>query len=365
MENEGRFDALSTFLIQHSSFASPRAAPPRTKAGKPRTIEQMTKALQRPTFFALSAATIVAICALLLRSQLFARNPDMAAWGVTFDLTLTIPLVYYLAVVRGGHARPITVAPVFVLGVAVAARLLPHGQQAFVQQLRFVAAPLEVVTLALIAQRVLAMRKPGNDDPLARITAACREVFGNSPIATFVAFEVTTLYYGLFTWRKKAPRDGYSVHERSGWGAMVAAFLIVIAGEGVGMHLLVSRWFPRGAWLWTALDLYGALWLIGDYHALRLRRITLDDDALHLRFGLRASATIPYAAIASVEPRRGEWQKRKGTLKVAIADDPRTLIRLREPITIQSIAGIRKTIDTIAILPDGDGFEDALKARLA
>jgi hypothetical protein len=317
--------------------------------------------------FTLTAIGIVVVCATVLRSALFLRNPDLAAWGVTFDLTLTIPFVYYLTVVRPGHARAITLAPVFVIGVAVAARLVPHGQQSFVQQLRFVAAPLELVTLALIARRVMAMRRAGSaaaDDPLTRISAACREIFGGNPLATFVAFELTTLYYGLFTWRKKTPRDGYSVHERSGWGVIVAAFLIVIAAEGLGMHLLVSRWFPRGAWLWTALDLYGALWLLGDYQALRLRRITLGDDALHLRFGLRASATIPYATIAAVEAREGAWEKRKGTLKVAIADDPRTLIRLREPMTIQSIAGIRKTIDTIAILPDDDGFEGELRQRL-
>src|SRR5205823_3050219 len=91
----------------------------------------------------------------------------------------------------------------------------------------------------------------------------------------------------------------------------------------------------------------------------------LDDDALELRYGLRASATIPYGAIEAVEPRVGDWQRRKGTLKVAIADAPRTIIRLREPMTIQSIAGIRKTIDTVAILADDDGFEAALRAKIA
>jgi hypothetical protein len=317
--------------------------------------------------FALMAACIVAVCAVLLRSQPFARNPELVAWGATFDLTLTIPLIYYLVVVRRGYARPITVAAVFVVCVALAARLVPHDQQSFVRQLRFVAVPLELVTIALIVGRILAMRRAAasaSDDPLARIVAACRQILGVSPLATLVAFEVTTLYYGLFAWRKKTPAEGWSVHERSGWGAIVAAFLIVIAGEGTAMHFLVAMWLPRGAWLLTGLDLYGAVWLIGDYHALRLRRITLDEDALQLRYGLRASATIPYAAIAAVEPRVGDWQRRKGTLKVAIADAPRTIIRLREPMTIQSIAGMRKTIDTIAILPDDDGFEAALRAKL-
>lgn len=319
--------------------------------------------------FTLAAAAIVTVCATILHTHLFTRNPEVGAWGVTFDLAITIPLIYYFAVVRTGAAKPITVAPVFVIGVALAARLIPHGQQTFVRDLRWVAAPLEMVTLALVAGRLMAMHRAGtaasDDDPLARITAACREIFGRSPMATFVAFEVTTLYYGLFAWRKKAPREGYSVHERSGWGVIVAAFLLVIAAEGVGMHFLLIRSFPRGAWLWTALDLYGALWLIGDYHALRLRRITLDDDALQLRFGLRATATIPYSAIAAVETQSGPFAKRKETLKVAIVDDPRTIISLREPMTIQYIAGIRKTIDTVAILADDDRFEAALRERVS
>ncbi len=318
--------------------------------------------------FTLAAAAIVTVCATILHTHLFARNPELGAWGVTFDLAISIPLIYYIVIVRTGAARPITIAPVFVIGVALAARLIPLGQQAFVRQLRWIAAPLELVTLALVAGRLMAMHRAGtaaSDDPLARITAACREIFGRSPMATFVAFEVTTLYYGLFAWRKTAPREGYSVHERSGWGVIVAALLLVIAGEGIGMHFLLIRSFPRGAWLWTVLDLYGALWLMGDYQALRLRRITLDDDALQIRFGLRASATIPYSAIAAIEPREGDWEKRKGTLKVAIVDDPRTIIRLREPMTIQFIAGIRKTIDTVAILADDDAFEAALRSRVS
>src|SRR5260370_511245 len=113
-------------------------------------------AIRRPAqLFTLSAIVITTVCWLILRSRLFVLNPDLGAWGVTFDLTLTIPLVYYLLVVRGGHARPITIAPVFVLGVAVAARLVPSGFHDFVRQLRWVAAPLEVVTLALIVMRLV------------------------------------------------------------------------------------------------------------------------------------------------------------------------------------------------------------------
>jgi hypothetical protein len=55
-----------------------------------------------------------------------------------------------------------------------------------------------------------------------------------------------------------------------------------------------------------------------------------------------------------------DW-KRKGVLKLAMIDEPRLLIRLREPVVATGLAGITKTIDTIAALPDDEvGFKSAL-----
>ncbi|HYO79285.1 MAG TPA: hypothetical protein VE010_22665, partial [Thermoanaerobaculia bacterium] len=89
--------------------------------------------------FLLLALPLIATCAVLVRSRLFAANPDVAAWGVTFDLTISVPLLYWFFVVRGGHAKPITLAPVFIAGTFLAALLLPSGQQQFVRHLQFFA----------------------------------------------------------------------------------------------------------------------------------------------------------------------------------------------------------------------------------
>src|SRR5258706_13284671 len=113
-----------------------------------RVSRTSTLRLQPAQLFTLTAIGIVAVCATILRSTLFIRNPDVAAWGVTFDLTLTIPFVYYLTVVRPGHARAITIAPVFVIGVAGAAALVPPGPQGFGQPLRLVAGPAGAATAA-------------------------------------------------------------------------------------------------------------------------------------------------------------------------------------------------------------------------
>lgn len=62
--------------------------------------------------------------------------------------------------------------------------------------------------------------------------------------------------------------------------------------------------------------------------------------------------------IASIEEIRdeSEW-KRRDALKVAILDAPRILVTFREPVVLRGLAGLRKTVNAVALLPDP---EDAL-----
>ncbi len=283
--------------------------------------------------FGMAAAGIAIACVAITRSHAFASNPDVLAWGVTFDLTLTIPLLYWLFVIRSGAARAIAVAPVFAIGAAIAAVILPRGDQQFLHELRFLVAPLEVVTLVLVVR--------------------------SGRASGLIGTELAVLRYAVTGWRARAdvPRNAraFTVHERIGWGSIVAALILVIAAESLAMHVIVQMWSVRFAWILTALELYGVLWLLGDYHALRLRPSYADDDALHIRYGLRWSVDIGFDDIASCQAIASEadW-KRPAVLKVAMLDAPRFLLRLRTPAVAHGLLGLRKTIDAIAIAPDDD-----------
>jgi hypothetical protein len=316
-------------------------------------------------FFLASALLILLTCVAIVRSQAFARNPDVAAWGVTFDLAVSIPLLYWFFVVRSGKARPLTVTPVFLIGTTIAALLIPRAQQDFLHQLgRVFGGAAELLLLIALTRRILAARKAGiaSSDPYARIHFAARTLAGDGRIADFMASEVAMVIYALTGWWKRpeaTPGRTITFHERNGWGAILVCIFVLLAAEGLGMHLLLGLWSAKAAWIWTLLDLWAALWLLGDYHALRLRRSYLDDDALHLRVGLRWSATIPRANIAAIEAIHDESQwKRKDVLKVAILDAPTWLVTLREPAEVSGLAGMTKTISALALLPDQD---DALR----
>jgi hypothetical protein len=301
--------------------------------------------------FALIALTIVIVCTVIVRTS---SHADIAAWGVTFDLTLTIPLVWYFVVVRSGTARPMTLAPVFVVCMMLAALVVPRGQQQFLHDLRYLSAPLEIVTLIFLGRRLAKVRD---------VESATRAMFGHSRAADFVASEVSILWYAVFCWRTKPPEEGFTVHQRNGWGTIAACIVAMIGFESIGMHLLVQQWSVKAAWIVTALDLYGVLWIVGDYHALRLRPTYSAEGILHLRYGLRWNAEIPLAEIESIDDVRGEadW-KRKNVLKMAMLDEPKYLVKLRRPVTVNGLAGIRRTIDAIAVLPDDiEAFDRTLR----
>jgi hypothetical protein len=321
----------------------------------------MRSLARRPSLlFGMSALAIVGLCVAVLRSQAFAANPDLAAWGVTFDLTISIPLLYWFFVVRTGRARALTIAPVFLAGMMLATRLVPGPQQQFVRQLGLVLVPLaELLLIGALVRRVIAARKERSTsaDPYERIAAAAKTLAGEGIIADVITSEIATFYYALFGWRQQPePRErAVTFHQRNGWGTILICIFVLIAAEGLAMHLFLARWSTLVAWGWTALDLWAVLWLLGDYQGLRLRRSWIDDDALHIRYGLRWTLTIPRDLIASIDEIRNESEwKRKDVLKIAILDEPRWLITLREPMTARGMAGLRKEVRALAVLPDRD-----------
>jgi hypothetical protein len=325
-----------------------------------------TTARPRGLQFLASASLVAAICLALVRSRVFAANPDVIGWAVTFDLTLTIPLLYWLFVGRNSSAAALRTATVFGLCCSIAFLIVPRGSQQVLRELRSVAVPVaEVVLIAALVLRVARMRREARGDS---ILAATESILGVNRLSAIVASEVTMLRYALFGWSKPSEREAgaFTVHERSGWGSVLACILVLIVAESFGMHLLIALRYPTLAWIWTAFDAWAILWLLGDYNALRLRPSSIGDGRFHLRYGMRWTAAIDLANIASISRVSSEAEgKSRDVLKVAMLDAPRWLLRLREPVVVRGMAGITKRVTAIAILPDDEAPIEALMASMA
>jgi hypothetical protein len=224
------------------------------------------------------------------------------------------------------------------------------------------------VVLARARRVSRVLRTADAADPVAKIRLACEGIFGEGKLAGFLAAEIAILRYALFSWRetrRHSPEESVTFYRASGWPTVLAVVFLLIAGEGFGAHVLLSRWSLRAAWTFTALDVYSVLWLLGDFQALRLRPATFDGETLRLRFGMRWSAEIEASNILSVTRLApGAFPKAPDTLCFSMLDEPRYAVTFRGPVAFRGIAGLERRIRAVGVLPDDSPAFESLFADL-
>jgi membrane protein YdbS with pleckstrin-like domain len=184
-----------------------------------------------------------------------------------------------------------------------------------------------------------------------------------------LAFEIALCHHAFAGWRAR-PLTGpetFTYHRRVSYGAMMAALMLVMIPETLGLHFLVQRWSPAAAWVLTVLSIYSVLWLLGLYQAVRLRPIRVEEDRLLIRIGLKWRVEVPFEDIAAVEVLRGGTvlPKRKDLLRAVVLGDARYLLTLARPAVAEGPYGIRRRVEKIAFAVDEpQRFEAAVKGRI-
>jgi hypothetical protein len=237
--------------------------------------------------------------------------------------------------------------------------VLPESARAALPALRLLALPAEFATVLFVLWRVRGAMGSlaGELDVVARLERAIGAAVPNPRLAELLAYELGVIYYGLLSWRDRpAPGAGrpFSYHRAGAYGAIVSALLMVSACEIVGTHVVVSRASSTAAWLVTAMGLYGVVWILGDYRAVRLRPFLVGTDGLAIRLGLRWSVWIPRDAIAAIvpPPKPPAAKRAPGHLHAALMVSPQWQIILREPLVARGPYGITKRVTTVALAAD-------------
>jgi hypothetical protein len=143
------------------------------------------------------------------------------------------------------------------------------------------------------------------------------------------------------------------VHRGGGYGAVLAGLLLAAAAEGAGVHLLLVRWSPVAAAVHLALSLYAVLWLLGDWHALRLRPMVVDAGGLTLRTGVRWSVRVPWAEVEALRRLDGPPPpKAPGYLDLSVLGGARYVVDLRRPLRVEGPYGIGRTATRLGFRVD-------------
>lgn len=240
-------------------------------------------------------------------STLLQAYPELAI-GITYDLALTAPFFYFLAI-RKTRIPKFTVAAVFGLGLLSANYLLPDIAQFHVGILAtYVLPAVELAVTGFIglktfkAIRAYGKIKNKSSDLKTVFEEVADEVFGKTFLSKAVAFEMSLLAYAFLPLRKfESAGSAFSYHRLRGTNALFAALIFVFAAEAIVLHFVIIQWSVVGAWLLTLSSVYLVVMLFAQLRAIRKRPIEVFEDSLIIRCGLFCEAEIPFDNIASVE----------------------------------------------------------------
>ncbi|MGE5184640.1 MAG: hypothetical protein ACM31C_21360, partial [Acidobacteriota bacterium] len=177
-------------------------------------------------------------------------------------------------------------------------------------------------------------------------------------VADVIAAETAVVASAITGWRTPARSPGrFTVH--GAWATYIGVFVALTVVETPLVHVvLVAAGATTAAWIASALSIYGALWLVGDLHALRHGGVMVTTEWVDVRVGIRWRARIPRASIARVE--RGRAPDGACDLSILGAE---VVLELTEPVAVRGLFGRRRDACVLAVSADDpDGLVAAIAA---
>lgn len=283
------------------------------------------------------------------------------AYAAAFDVAVTVPVAYYVFVVRSGAQPALTIVPLGVLALLRALYVAPSAAA-----LRPVFGALaELVVIAFLVARVRRSLRGGDarSDVIERVRSVATDMVRVAPVAEVLTSEIAVFLYA-FGWRMKAsvPRDAraFTVHRDTGVVGLFACMAGLGVMEALVVHVLLVRTFPVLAWVLTALSAYGTVWLVAVARSFALRPVLVTNDAVEIRSGLLATLRAPRSSIARVEIVASES---KGDWRVVPASAPNVRVTFASPALLRGMYGITRPVSGVALaVDDPSGFVDALRA---
>ena len=301
---------------------------------------------------------LIGLLILLANSSMFIMEPNASAIGITIDLLLTIPLLYFL-LIRKTKIPKTTVVPFLVLGVLVCSAVLPLENQHYLTLFKTWILP--VVEISILVYAVYSVRKgiasyklnkQGSLDFFTNLKNGCYEILPRR-IAIFFAFEVATFYYGFLYWKKRELRENeFSYHRDSATLSTLFAFIMIIGIETFVFHLLLMMWSPLAAWIFTVLSIYTAIQLFGFLRSMIKRPMAIENNTLHLYYGLMNETHIDLEKISSVELTSSDLEYTKELRKFSFLDSPNVILHLKTQHTMEGLYGFKKNYRSLAIYVD-------------
>jgi hypothetical protein len=187
-------------------------------------------------------------------------------------------------------------------------------------------------------------------------------------LVRLAAAELSLIRLALFRWG--APPDVPAASRAFGYHEHLLPIFAVLLGlqliEILVVHLLVSHWSTKAAWVLFAVSDVGLIYIVGLLKSFRLKPVLLTPEGVHIRTGILIDRFVPYAQIAGLDARlTGAEVKDAGTLNAGLLAWPNLLLRLSDPMPRAGLLRAHAPIVAIAFrLDDPEPFARLLRWRL-
>ena len=297
----------------------------------------------------------------ITKSNIFSANPSLLSTGITFDLLLTVPLVYFL-LIRKTNIQKATVVPFLIVGIIICSLILPTENQYYLNLFKTWMLPiLELSILSFVifnirkAIKRYKLNKTESFDFFTTLKSTCYEILPKAAVIPVVT-EVAVFYYGFVHWKKRKLKDNeFSYHKDSGTVTLLIAIIFIVAIETITLHILLAKWNITVAWVLTFLSIYSGIQIFGFVKSMFKRPISIENNKLFLRYGIMNETTIDLANIDCIEISSKDIELNKETRKLSFfgeLESHNIVIRLKEENTLIGLYGIKRKYKNLALHVD-------------
>lgn len=173
------------------------------------------------------------------------------------------------------------------------------------------------------------------------------------------------MWYALSGWGRTVEElpgvEAFAYHTRQAYPAILGAIMMAVVVETAAVHFLVTLWLGNVAWVLTGLGIYSMVWMVGDYHAARMKPFLATEMGLRLDTGLRWRAHVSWEEILSIH----DDAPTEPSMPLTLLGKPDFWIECRDAVPVAGPFGIKRTVRFLGVgADDPASFRSEISSRL-